>query len=63
MTVGFGVASVDVSSFSLVLSSYLDKIGLVSSLMEMTWFVSNILGPFMGDILYDWMGFVVPAAH
>ncbi|XP_062521226.1 MFS-type transporter SLC18B1-like [Corticium candelabrum] len=62
LTVGFGVASVDVSSFSLVLSSYPDKIGLVSSLMEMTWSVSNILGPFMGGILYDWMGFIMPAS-
>ena len=62
LTVGFGVASVDVSSFSLVLSSYPDKIGLVSSLMEMTWSVSNILGPFMGGILYDCIGFIVPAS-
>ncbi|XP_062521209.1 MFS-type transporter SLC18B1-like [Corticium candelabrum] len=62
LTVGFGVASVDVSSFSLVLSSYPDKIGLVSSLMEMTWSVSNILGPFMGGILYDCIEFIVPAS-
>ena len=61
MSVGVGVASVDVSSFSLVMSSYPDKVGFVSSLMAVTWSMGNILGPPMGGILYNWKGFMMPA--
>ena len=61
LAIGLGTASADVSSFSLVISSYPDKVGFVSSLMELSWSLGNLIGPPLGGFLYDWKGFMMPA--
>lgn len=60
MAIGFGVAAVDVSSFTISVVSYPDKVGLISGIMELTWSAGNIMGAPLGGILYQSYGFLVP---
>jgi MFS family permease len=62
MVIGFGVAAVDISSFTISVVSYPEKVGLVSGLMELTWSVGDMIGPPLGGVLYKSYGFIVPSA-
>ena len=61
MTIGFGAAWLDVATFTMVITSYADRVGLATGLMEVTWFFGNAVGASLGGLLYDSFGFVIPS--